>query len=287
MDKNILDYFQNLPPIAQFILGLITILGTSGFFTGIFGYLIARNSAKAAKDAIAAKTRLEKESGEQKARIEALEIRQIREQSAAQQAAADRLNTQKLIEVIASSNDRWQKVIDTKSERQFEGERLIASALEKLDTKLDKLDNTLNLNSRVVEEFSHGVSLQLGNVAGDIKELRKDSEETNKVVRTSFKATNRTVDNTFEAVVAIRDSVIQMINDVKIKVDSLSAPNCDEFKRMLEIMETKILARLTPPEPVANNLPAPRSTSVEALLDDTPIVSPDTTPQIEATTNQP
>lgn len=176
---------------------------------------------------------------------------QIRLQSEAASAAADRLNTQKLIEVIGATNERWQKVMDGISERKHQDEiRLIAV--------LDKLDTTIDRNSRSVDELADGVSGQLGTVAREIMTFSKDNQATEHYIRSTIETTNRNVDSVLEAVAAIRDRVLPLIDGVERKLETITAQNdvCTEIKQVLEDMKAEFKAILLPsPQPVTQPLP--------------------------------
>jgi hypothetical protein len=109
---NMIENLDKLPPLLQFIIILVWFIVPPAY---------ANWRIRLESDA---KVRLEKAVADQKERLETLELQHIKAESEAKQAETNSANTQKLIEVIAASNDRFQKVIDTKSERQLEADKL-------------------------------------------------------------------------------------------------------------------------------------------------------------------
>lgn len=108
------ERIADLPQWAQIFLITLFFLGSGGgILSVVMSYLKSVNDGRH-------KERLEVVENNQ---IK-IQNEQIKIQSEAAQAAAHSLNTQKLIEVIAASNDRFQKVIDAKSERQLEADKL-------------------------------------------------------------------------------------------------------------------------------------------------------------------
>lgn len=120
----IMEYIQNLPPLMQFILALLAILGTSGFFTGGFAVWKLYAQANTNRQAAVSKAKLETELTELKLRLEPLELERLRTENEAKQIESMNSNMKNLIDVIAARDDRWQNVFDKKSERQLEAEKL-------------------------------------------------------------------------------------------------------------------------------------------------------------------
>jgi hypothetical protein len=242
--ETMFDNLGNMPVWAQVLLTMLFLFGSGGGIGSmIFNYLKSANDSKH-------KERLELVENKQIT----IQNEQLRIQSEAAQSAADRLNTQKLIEVIAASNDRWQRVFDNSSERKHQDEtRLIVT--------LDKLDSTIDHSARITEEMANGLALQIGHVATDVKTFRVDNEKTEAFIRASVDATNRNIDSVLEAAVAVRDRVIPLIDNLEKKLINLE--NCGEMKTIL--LEIKVLLD-TPPRPAtADNatLPAPETWNEE------------------------
>jgi hypothetical protein len=195
MPERIMDYLKDLPPQFQFILLFIGVLGSSGFFAGFWsvwkmygGATVAKQAARDAREANESKARLETQLTEQRVRIEALELERLRAQTEAQQAAATSENMQKLIEVIATGNERWQKVFDTKSERQLKADELqhetnkmfIESVKRNTET-VANISEMLEIQSehlggfgRVMQHFENKLETTLQTVESTTRDNRSD-----------------------------------------------------------------------------------------------------------------
>jgi hypothetical protein len=188
MPERIMDYIQNLPPMMQFILLLLSILASSGFISGAIAVWKLYANADSSKELIEAKTKHEKELVELRVRIEPLELERLRAQNEAKHAEAVNLNMHKLIEVIAASNERWQKVIDVKSERQLEVDRLqhetnkmfIESVKRNTET-VANISEMLEIQSehlggfgRVMQHFENKLETTLQTVESTTRDNRSD-----------------------------------------------------------------------------------------------------------------
>lgn len=261
MDKNILDYLRELPAVAKFVLGLIGALGASGFFTGIFAvwkiFASAAANKQAARDAREAnesKARIEKEQADQKVRhekelaelrvrIEALELERLRAQTEAKQAEAASENMQRLIEVVAAGNERWQRVYDVKSERQLEADRLqhetnkmFIESVERNTKTVANISEMLEIQSehlggfgRVMQHFENKLDTTLQTVENNTRDNRSDLTT----------ALGMGVNYRTESDTMLR-SILQAVDGVRIDVKSIISQNENQKTQALLSIEAKI-----------------------------------------------
>jgi hypothetical protein len=273
---NVIENLDKLPPLLQFIIILVWLLGVPVLAEWRSNRKIkaqADASQKLIKAQSDAQEKASRTASEAIAKAEMLETQQIkmRLEFDHQKNQLDflRETSTQAMDSVKVINTQWQNVYNVASERKHQDD-------ERQYNTLDKLNSTIDTNSRVLEELSTGLAIQLGNVVREVGEIRKDNEQTNKVIRATFKATNRNVDQTFEAVVTMRDSMLQLINNVEKKVDSLNNPNCDDFKQMLETMKIEILARLpVPVQPTTQPIPVDELTASGNTDNEIPLVQPD------------
>lgn len=208
---------------------------------------------------------------EQEAKNEVIENRQrtiqneqIRAQSEANSAAADRLNTQKLIEVIGATNERWQKVVDAMSARKYEEETHMIAVLDKLDTTIDR-------NSNSVDELADGVAAQFGMVAKEVLLFSSDNKATEHFIRTTIESTNRNIDSVLEAAVAIRDRIIPLIDNLQGEIPKLE--NCAAMMAILEEIRTIVSApqKVQPVTQPLPELPHAGDAAPETHVDEPPL----------------
>ena len=197
---SVMEYFRNLPPLALFILGLITVLGTSGFVTGIFAVwkiyaqvAVNRQAAKDAKDASESarlanesKMRMETQLSEQHQRIQTLELDKMRVEAEAKQSEAASENMQKLIEVVGAISDRfqvavtstnaqWQKVIDTKSDRELEADKIREETNRMFVDAVNRQTDTMKTNNETLVKLL-GVEGVIKTAASTMESLARDNQ---------------------------------------------------------------------------------------------------------------
>jgi len=195
-----MEYFRNLPPLALFILGLITVLGTSGFVTGIFAVwkiyaqvAVNRQAAKDAKDASESarlanesKMRMETQLYEQHQRIQTLELDKMRVEAESKQSEAASENMQKLIEVVGAISDRfqvavtstnvqWQKVIDTKSDRELEADKIREETNRMFVDAVNRQTDTMKTNNETLVKLL-GVEGVIRTAASTMESLARDNQ---------------------------------------------------------------------------------------------------------------
>jgi hypothetical protein len=295
MDKY-MDYWKALPTLMQFVLLFLSVAGTSGLLTGIFAiwklYVKAGTDKQAAADARAMresqarierelaeqksrhekelaeqKSRHEKELAEQKARIDALELRRIQAQSEAKQAESASENMQKLIDALATGNERWQHVVDVKSERQLEADRLqyetnkmfIAAVKQQTET-VANITEMLEIQSehlggfgRVMQHFDDKLDTTLKTVEISSRDNRADL-----TTALGMSVTSRTEsENTLRA---IKDSIHQVVREVTHIIENdkrQQADNLLSIKTQLQSIETLLMqpdpVTPVPPEPLADD----------------------------------
>ena len=294
---NVIENLDKLPPLLQFIIILVWLVAPpviSQWFSNRKIAVQADANRRQIEAEARARAEVEKANIELKIRLEAVENTQIKAQSDADTAKAASENTARIIEGWHKSEERWQRNYDANSERQHEVHHLYIEAIERQSAIMLSVKDAIDAYAGTHGRLTQAVVETGQSVQTTADEMRKDNEQTNKTLRRIFATTNRNVDETLDAVVAIRDRLLPVIDKMEQKLDNLTIPNCEEIKQEFQIMKLEIKAMLTPipaiiiptPELPTPDTSAPRSTSVEALLDDTPIVSPDK-PQVKTTTNQP
>ncbi len=275
----VVTMFENFPPLAQFILTLIALSGTpTGIIAGMFAVWKIRETANAAQEATKAKIKLEKEAADQKARIEVLEIKQIRAQAEASQAAADRLNTQKLIEVIDKSNERWQRVWDTKSERQLETDklqqetnRMFLEAVNRQSGVMDNVRETFEIQSRHYSVLIDTVNSIKPDLTETHKEMLKLAEENRSDITKALgmnvnqqTTTENTLRTILNAVAGIEKNVSGIISlNEKERNQNLAA-----IKTQLQSIEASI-SNLITPSPVPLGLPDDITNAADVAAEET------------------
>lgn len=295
---NVIENLDKLPPLFQFIIILVSLVAPPVIVQWFSNRKIAvqaeANSRQIETEA-KARAEVEKANMELQIRLEAVENTQIKAQSDADTAKAASENTTRIIEGWHKSEERWQRNFDINSERQREIHRLYIDSIERQSAIMLGVKDVIDTYSGTHYQLSQTVEQTGRSVQAVTDEMRKDNEQTNKYLRRMFATTNRNVDETLDTTVAIRDRILPFIDKVEQKLDNLTVLNCEEIKQEFQIMKLEIKTMLTPipaiiipsPEPPTPDTPAPRSTSVEALLDSTPIVPSEATPQTETTNNQP
>jgi hypothetical protein len=243
MPERIMDYIQNLPPMMQFILLLLSILASSGFISGAIAVWKLYANADSSKELIEAKTKHEKELVELRVRIEPLELERLRAQNEAKHAEAVNLNMHKLIEVIAASNERWQKVIDVKSERQLEVDRLqhetnkmFIESVERNTKTVANISEMLEIQSehlggfgRVMQHFENKLDTTLQTVENNTRDNRSDLTT----------ALGMGVNYRTESDNMLR-SILHAVDGVRIDVQSIISQNEQQKTQALLSVEAKI-----------------------------------------------
>jgi hypothetical protein len=254
MDNHIVEYIRDLPPLLQFILALITILGTSGFFTGIFGYLAARDSAISAR-------RANKELAEQKVRLESLEIKSIKAKAEAEQITADKHNTQKLIEVIAASNDRFQKVIDVKSERQLESDKMQHETNKMfLDAVNRQTSAVVNLSELIEIQSEHytGFVDKLDNTLKTVETFARDNR-ADMTTALGLSVTHRAEnENTLRSIQQTIHSIATDVRDIITKNENQQTQTLVAINAKLQSLESSVSTLIAPRPTLLNDtMPLP------------------------------
>lgn len=241
MDKY-MDYFQNLPASMQFILALITVLGTSGFLTGMFSVW-----------------KIYATSSEQNQRIKMLELDKIRIEAEGRQAEAMNANMKNLIEVISAGNERWQKVLDVKSERQLEADRLqhetnkmFIEAVERNTKTVANISEMLEIQSehlggfgRVMQHFENKLDTTLQTVESTTRDNRTDLTT----------ALGMNVNQRNENENTLR-SIIQAVDSLRLDVKQTISTGEDQRNQTLSAIDNKLasierrLTEVIAPRPV-------------------------------------
>jgi hypothetical protein len=243
MPERIMDYIQNLPPMMQFILLLLSILASSGFISGAIAVWKLYANADSSKELIEAKTKHEKELVELRVRIEPLELERLRAQNEAKHAEAVNLNMHKLIEVIAASNERWQKVIDVKSERQLEVDRLQHETNKMFIESVER-------NTKTVANISEMLEIQSEHLGGFGRVMQHLESKLDTTLQT---VENNTRDNRSDLTTALGmgvnyrtesdnmlRSILHAVDGVRIDVQSIISQNEQQKTQALLSVEAKI-----------------------------------------------
>jgi hypothetical protein len=243
MPERIMDYIQNLPPMMQFILLLLSILASSGFISGAIAVWKLYANADSSKELIEAKTKHEKELVELRVRIEPLELERLRAQNEAKHAEAVNLNMHKLIEVIAASNERWQKVIDVKSERQLEVDRLQHETNKMFIESVER-------NTKTVANISEMLEIQSEHLGGFGRVMQHFESKLDTTLQT---VENNTRDNRSDLTTALGmgvnyrtesdnmlRSILHAVDGVRIDVQSIISQNEQQKTQALLSVEAKI-----------------------------------------------
>lgn len=261
-----MDWIKELPPLLQFIIAFFTV---TGFPTALLSIWRLWVQGRVHRDNLAVQAKIQQDTNnaaqEAKIKADAFESQLIKMEL----EATHQQNQLNFLREMSSQafdgfkviNTQWQGVYNTASERKHHDE-------ERLMTVLDKLDATIDNNSRVTEDMAHGLALQIGTVAKDIHAFRTDNESTERYIRTAAEATNRNIDSVLEAAVAVRDRVIPMIDGLEKKLDRLDG--CADMKAILLEIRTLVV---TPPLVIPSTQPIPELWQEEAEI--TVIISPD------------
>lgn len=259
MPQTIMDYLQNLPPTMQFILLFLSVAGSTGLIAGIFAVWKIYANADSSKELIEAKTHHEKQLIELKMRIEPLELERLRAQNEAKHTEAVNTNMQKLIEVIAASNERWQKVIDTKSERQLEADRLqhetnklFADAMKDNTGAIRNLTEMIEIQSEHYQVFSDkidGMESGLKTTLQTVESLARDNR-TDLTTALGLSVTSRTEnENTLRTIKETIHGVVRDITRVIEQDKKEQAATLLSIKEQLQSLETKLTPQ-SPTQPI-------------------------------------
>jgi hypothetical protein len=236
---------------------LISVLGTSGFFTGIFSVWKILASAKAstqaakeAREANASKAQLEKDLVELRMRIEPLELERLRAESEAKQAAAMNQNIQNLIEAIVVGNERWQRVIDVKSERQLEADRLqhesnklFAEAMKNNADAMGNLTEMIEIQSEHYQAFKAKVDGMEGSLETTLKTVTGLAQDNRTDLTTALglSVTSRNENET--TLRTIKESihgVVREITSIMEEDKRERAADLSSIKKKLQAIETAL-----------------------------------------------
>lgn len=273
MPKTIMDYLQNLPPTMQFVLLLLSILGTSGFISGAVAVWKLYAKSDSDRDLLAAQTEHEKELIELKMRIEPLELERLRAQNEARQAEAMNENMRNLIQVIANGNERWQKVYDVKSERQLEADKLqhetnklFADAMKDNAGAIRTLTEMIEIQSehyQVFKESVVGMESNLKTTLQTVEVLARDNR-TDLTTALGLSVTSRTEsENTLRTIKETIHGVVKEITSIMELDKRERAADLSSIKTKLQAIETA----LTPQAPT-QPLPDTVTTGNTAASDD-------------------
>lgn len=271
-----LEEFSHLPVWAQVTLLIIGMfLNPTGIIAGAVAAYNMRQKTQIKRQAAEDKLRLERELGGQRLRIESLEIERIKEKAEAEQAAAASLNMQKLIEVVAASNDRFQKVIDVKSERQLEADKMqhqtnkmFLDAVSRQTLAVSNLTEMLEIQSEQFSNVAKTVENLDSNTNASLKEMANLARDNRHDVTTAL---GMSVSQRVEADNVLR-VIQQSIHGIAKEVRDIISANEDQKNKTL----IAINAKLQSLENNVNTLIVPRP----VLLGDT-IPLPDVIPQDE------
>ena len=271
---NVIENLDKLPPLLQFIIILawFTIPPILSIWRIHANSESNRNEIKAQSDA---KLALEKELTEQKSRLEALEIQAIKAKADAKQAEAASENTQKLIEVIGASNDRFQRVLDVKSERQLEADKMQHETnkmfLDAVNRQTDAVSNLTEMLEIQTEHYSNFVE-KLDTTLKTVETIAQDNRAD---VTTAL---GLSVNYRADSENALR-TILQTIHSIAADVREIIGKNEAQKSQTLLAINTKLQAL----ENSVNTLIAPRA----AVLGDTiPIPDLQHLPEITGAANE-
>lgn len=257
--KTYMEYLQNLPTSMQFILLLITVLGSTGFISGMVAVWKLYAKADTDKELIDAKTKQEKEITELKMRLEPLELERLRAQNEGKQNEAMNTNMKNLIDVIAAQNDRWQTVVDKKSERQLEAEKmqhedrkLFAEAMRENTSAIRNLTEMIEIQSehyQVFKESVDGMKSKLDNTLQTVEGLARDNR-TDLTTALGISVTSRTEnENTLRTIKDTIHGVVKEITGVIEKNNQTQSKTLLSIKTQLQVLEAKLTLPVTPVTP--------------------------------------
>lgn len=257
--KTYMEYLQNLPTSMQFILLLITVLGSTGFISGMVAVWKLYAKADTDKELIDAKTKQEKEITELKMRLEPLELERLRAQNEGKQNEAMNTNMKNLIDVIAAQNDRWQTVVDKKSERQLEAEKmqhedrkLFAEAMRENTSAIRNLTEMIEIQSehyQVFKESVDGMKSKLDTTLQTVEGLARDNR-TDLTTALGISVTSRTEnENTLRTIKDTIHGVVKEITGVIEKNNQTQSKTLLSIKTQLQVLEAK-LTLPTPTQPL-------------------------------------
>lgn len=251
MIETMFDRIADLPQWAQIFLITLFFLGSGG---GILSVVI--NYLKSVNDSV------------HKERLEVVENAQIRIQneqikikSEAETAASNSLNTQKLIEVIASSNDRWQRVFDVKSERQLETDKMqhetnkmFLDAVNRQTNVVSNLTEMLEIQSEQYGKFADKLATTLTTVETLARDSRADVTTALGMNVNQQTKTDDTLRTILTAVTGIEKSVTGIISQSETERNQ----NLAAIKAQLQAIETSI-SKLIEPRPtlLGDTIPIP------------------------------
>lgn len=232
------------------------IIGFFGVTTAFFIWLQLRTQAQI-KD--------------KEAKIEMLESEQIKIVSEQIKIQAQADTTRKRVEIygevvaeIPKARETWQGVINRMSEHRLEGDRRIAESQKHLASAIEGLDKTIANDSEqtsvAINNLSHILEIQAQHyqeLRSDIKKLQVDSNQNNTLMTESQQSIQKTATKThqdvsevLEAVVAIRDRVIPLIEAVEKKMANIDS-NKDIMSDIRQTLEDIKGVLVTPDSPIA------------------------------------
>lgn len=264
-----LEEFSHLPVWAQVTLFIIAMfLNPTGIVAGAVAAYNMRQKVQIKKQAAEDKLRLEKELGELRLRTDTLEIERIKEKAEAEQAAAANLNMQRLIEVVGESNNRFQKVIDVKSERQLESDKLqhqtnkmFLDAVNRQTLVVSNLTEMLEIQSEQFGNVTKTIEGVDNNVRASLKEIEKLARDSRSDVTTALglSVNHRTeADNTLRVIQQSIQGIAKEVRGIITTNEGLNRQALLAINAKLQSLETNVSTLITPrPALLGDTLPLP------------------------------
>lgn len=287
------EQIAHWPFWAQFTLMILVTVGSAG---GIGSAVLAYLQSKELTHQKQIANKATKDMVDAQARLEVVETNQIKVQSDADIAKAASENTARIIEGWFKSEERWQKNYDVNSERQQEIHKGYINALHEHATILQGVKEVFEIQSTAHAK----VTATVERIGTDVKAATQTIRDVTEDNRKDFTALlGKNVQQQADNDKTLRD-IYQAIHGLRTDVTDIISRREDHRNQTLQGIEAKFksieqdLSALMNPRPVLLphvvggeplRTPVPRQTSVETLLDDTPIVSADALPQVETTNN--
>jgi hypothetical protein len=229
---------DTLPLWTRILLALLTVLGTTGVFTGAFSIWRLWLQGQTARQTHRDKLQLEQELSESKARIEALEIQAIKVNSAAESARQDRENMKSLIQHASKSDERWQESMHRMFENRRDDTREMTDALRKNTQAYNSLNEALEIQS---EQFRM-TNERIKNMGEKQEQALKQHQDAAQLVQEAVSALTPLTTQLAQAVEllhsALGTSLPQVLTGIQQQLDATERKQ-KQFAPLERVRETK------------------------------------------------